>query len=226
MSKEFKYALVQSVPVLVGFLFIGMAFGLLMNDAGFGIGWAIAMSVFVLGGSLQFALIPLMTSGASLATVAILSLSIASRQMVYGLSFLEKFKKMGNKYLFMIFSLCDETYSILCADAPEEIDRKKYDFYVAALDMSYWVLGTAIGCLFGSLLTINTAGIDFAMTALFVVIVVEQWLGSTKHTPALVGAICGVASLLIFGRSSFILPALIASVVVMRLLKNKIEEVK
>lgn len=224
MNKELKYALVQTVPVLVGFLFIGMAFGLLMNDAGFGLGWAVAMSVFVLGGSLQFALIPLMQTGASLATVAILSLSIASRQMVYGLSFIEKFKKMGKKYLFMIFTLCDETYSVLCSDVPEDIDRDKFDFYVAALDMSYWVLGTAIGCLFGSLLTINTAGIDFAMTALFIVICVEQWLGSKNHLPAFIGAICGVACLLIFGKSSFILPALISSVAVMWFMRNKIEE--
>lgn len=225
MNKEFKFALLQSFPVLVGFLFIGAAFGLLMTEAGYGIGWAVGMSVFVLAGSLQFALIPLMQSGASLLTVAILSLSISSRQMVYGLSFLDKFKKMGKKYLFMIFSLCDETYSILCADVPEDIDRKKFDFYVAALDMSYWVLGTALGSLFGSLIAFDTTGIDFAMTALFVVIVVEQWLGSKNHTPALVGLVCGAVCLGIFGPDNFILPALIRSIAVMMLARKRIEEV-
>jgi len=222
-KKVLKYAFRQTIPVLLGYLVIGIAFGILLDDIGYGLPWAIGMALVVYGGSLQFALIPLITSGASLFTVAVMSLSICSRQMFYGLSLIERFRKMGKKALYMIYSLTDETYSVLVSDIPDDIDRKKFDFYSAVLDMIYWASGCALGSVFGSLITFDTTGIDFAMTALFVVICTEQWIGSKNHAPALVGVACSVISLLIFGADGFILPALSASVICLLLLKNKVE---
>ena len=222
-KKALKQAFISTIPVMIGFLFIGIAFGLLLSDAGYGFPWGIAMAVVVYGGSLQFALIPLITSQASLLTVAVMSLSISSRQMFYGLSLIERFKQMGKKALYMVYSLCDETYSVLVSDIPEGIDRQKFDFYAAVLDMVYWAVGCGLGNLFGAMITFDTTGIDFAMTALFIVICTEQWLGSKNHLPAVTGVVCAVISLIIFGRDSFILPALATSMIILMLIRNKVE---
>ena len=222
-KKAFKYALVQTMPVMVGYLFVGAAFGLLLADTGYGLPWAVSMALIVYGGSLQFALLPMIASHTSLLTVAVMTLSICSRQLFYGLSLIERFKKMGKKALYMIYSLCDETYSVLITDVPEDIDRQKFDFYAAALDMCYWVSGCSLGNVFGSLITFDTTGVDFAMTALFVVICTEQWIGSKNHLPAITGILCAVISLVIFGADNFILPALASSVLVLMLIKNKVE---
>ncbi|MBR5520541.1 MAG: AzlC family ABC transporter permease [Oscillospiraceae bacterium] len=225
-KKTFRYALVQTMPVMVGYLFVGAAFGLLLADAGYGLPWAASMALIVYGGSLQFALLPMIASHTSLVTVAVMSLSICSRQMFYGLSLIERFKKMGKKALYMIYSLCDETYSVLITDVPEDIDRQKFDFYVAALDMCYWVSGCSLGNLFGSMIPFDTTGVDFAMIALFVVICTEQWIGSKNHLPAITGAVCGLACLVVFGPDNFILPALAGSMLVLMMLKNKVEVTK
>ena len=222
-KKALKQAFISTIPVMIGFLFIGIAFGLLLSDAGYGFPWGIAMAVVVYGGSLQFALIPLITSQASLLTVAVMSLSISSRQMFYGLSLIERFKQMGKKALYMVYSLCDETYSVLVSDIPEGIDRQKFDFYAAVLDMVYWAVGCGLGNLFGAMIKFDTTGIDFAMTALFIVICTEQWLGSKNHLPAVTGVVCAVISLIIFGRDSFILPALATSMIILMLIRNKVE---
>ena len=224
MNKTFKYALIQTTPVMIGYIFIGIAFGLLLADSGYGRLWALSMALIVYGGSLQFALLPLIASHASLLTVAVMSLSISSRQTVYGLSLIERFKAMGKKQLYMIYSLCDETYSVLCSEVPDGIVRQKFDFYCAALDMLYWAVGCTLGNIFGSMITFNTNGVDFAMTALFVVICVEHWLGAKNHLPAIIGTLCGVGCLVIFGAANFILPALLSAVAMMLLLKNRIRE--
>ena len=224
-KKAFKYAVVQTIPIMLGFLFIGIAFGLVMTESGYGFIWAVAMPVIIYSGSLQFALIPLIMAKADLFTIAVMSLSMCSRQMFYGLSLIERFKRMGRKSLFMMFALSDETYSVLCSEVPDDIDRQKFDFYVALLDYLYWIAGCALGSLFGQLIPFNTTGIDFAMTALFVVICVEQWKGSKNHAPAITGVICGIISLVALGPSSFILPALAASVAILLVFRKKFEEV-
>lgn len=224
MNKNFKYAVVQTIPIMLGFIFLGVAFGLLVSGAGYGVGMSLVMAIVIYGGSLQFALVPLMTSGASLTTVAFISLSLSSRQMFYGLSFIERFKKMGKKALFMVHTLCDETYSVLCSDIPEDIDESKFSFYVALLDYIYWIVGCGLGAAVGSLITFNTTGIDFAMVALFIVIVIEQWLGSKNHIPAIAGAVSAIVCLIIFGANSFILPSLIVGVAVLMAVKSKVQE--
>lgn len=211
--KTFRFALKTTVPVLCGYLFLGMAFGLLLQRAGYAPIWAFSISLLVYAGSMQFAMIGLLAGGASLLSTALLTLSINSRHIFYGLSFLEKFQGMGALKPYMIFSLTDETYSLLCSvKTPEGLSEKKVAFWIAALDHAYWVIGSTLGALFGAFLNFDLQGIDFAMTALFAVIFIEQWLSAKSHFPALVGLLSGLLCLLIFGANRFILPALVLSI--------------
>lgn len=219
-----QYAFIQTLPVLFGYIFMGMAFGILLEDAGYNFIWAFFISVIVYAGSMQFVLIGLLGGGMGLLSMIILTFSVQSRHIFYGLSFIEKFKAMGKWGWYMIFSLTDETYSLLCGmDIPPDLDEKKVFFTVAALDQSYWIIGCTLGALLGGLIWFDTTGIDFAMTALFVVIFIEQWYSYQSHLPAIAGLICGGASLLIFGPGAFILPALIAAVVFLMMFKNNIK---
>lgn len=223
MRNTIKQAFFKTIPVLFGYLFLGIAFGLLLNKSGYNFIWAFFISLFVYAGSMQFVLISLLGSNLGCVSIALMTLSVNSRHLFYGLSFIEKFKKMGKFYIYMIFSLTDETYSLLCS--LEQEDNKSPDkmyFYIAILDHSYWIFGSVLGNLIGDLISFNTTGIDFAMTALFVVIFVEQWLSTKSHFPAIIGGICGILSLLIFGSDKFILPALIGSVFFLLLFKARL----
>lgn len=207
--KEVRFAFAQSVPVMLGYIFLGIAFGLMLQDAGYSFWWAFFSSVFIYAGSMQFVLVTLLTGGASLFYSAIMTLFINGRHLFYGLSFLEKFRKMGKFYPYMIFSLTDETYSVLCGlKVPQGMSEKKVSFLIALFDHCYWIMGSVLGALIGELITFDTTGIDFSMTALFVVIVLNQWLENKEHRPALLGAVIGVLCLLIFGPDKFLLPAL------------------
>ena len=203
------YAFKQSIPVMLGYIFLGIAFGLLLQNAGYSFVWAFLASVVVYAGSMQFVLVSLLTAGAGLIYTALMTLFINGRHIFYGLSFVEKYKKMGKAYPYMVFSLTDETYSVLCGTkVPEGMDEGKVFFWISLLDQSYWILGSVIGALAGSYITFNSTGIDFSMTALFVVIVVEQWQEQKSHFPALLGAVSGIAWLFVLGPDRFILPAL------------------
>ncbi|MBC3889300.1 branched-chain amino acid ABC transporter permease [Acetobacterium paludosum] len=218
-----KYAFIQTLPVLFGYVFMGIAFGILLEEAGYNFVWALFISLTVYSGSMQFVLIGLLGGGMGIISMIILTLSVQCRHIFYGLSFIEKFKAMGKRGWYMVFSLTDETYSLLCGmKIPEELNKKKVFFAVAVLDQSYWVLGCTIGGILGSFIGFDTTGIDFAMTALFVVIFIEQWYSFPSHIPAIIGICCGTAALIIFGANAFILPALIASVCLLLLLKNTI----
>ncbi|RHP32776.1 AzlC family ABC transporter permease [Lachnotalea sp. AF33-28] len=224
MRSEIKYAFVRTVPVLLGYLFLGIAFGLLLEKAGYHAVWAFFISLFVYAGSMQFVLVNFLSGGTGLITAAVMTLLINSRHAFYGLSFIEKFKKMGKLRPYMIFSLTDETYSLLCAErAPKDLDENKVMFWIAVLNHSYWILGSVLGSVLGQLITFNTSGIDFAMTALFVVIFIEQWYTYASHVPVYVGAASGIASLLWFGPDNFILPALLLTVTVLMLLRPKLD---
>ena len=210
------FAFRQSVPVMLGYIFLGIAFGLLLQDAGYSFVWAFLISVIVYAGSMQFVLVSLLTGGAGPLYTAVMTFFINGRHIFYGLSFVEKFKKMGKACPYMVFSLTDETYSVLCGTkVPEEMEEDKVFFWISLLDQSYWVIGSVLGAVAGSYITFDTTGIDFSMTALFLVIVTEQWQEQKSHFAAITGAVCGVIWLLLLGPDRFILPALCSCVVIL-----------
>ncbi|MGI6433045.1 MAG: AzlC family ABC transporter permease [Sphaerochaetaceae bacterium] len=216
-----KQAFLRSIPVLMGYSVLGIAFGLLLHSIGYNWIWALLISTTVFAGSMQFVLVGLLAEQAPLATVAITTLLVNSRHLFYGLSFIERFKAMGKKGLYMIFSLTDETYALLCG-VPE--DEQGLSFTIAALNQLYWIVGSVIGALLGSLISFNTAGIEFAMTALFSVIVVEQWLSGSYHSSALIGAGCAILSLVVLGPSHFLLPALIVTLLFLLVVPESTKE--
>lgn len=220
-----KYAFRQSVPVMMGYLFLGIAFGLMIQNAGYHFIWAFAMSVVVYAGSMQFIMVTLLSGGASLLYTAVMTLFINGRHIFYGFSFIERYRKMGKAYLYMIFSLTDETYSLLLrTKVPEELDENKVTFWISFLDQCYWVAGSVIGALAGQFIAFDSTGIDFSMTALFTAIVVEQWQESKTHIPAVTGMAASLFFLLLLGPDRFLLPSLTVSVMILLLMKKKIEE--
>ncbi|GAU77885.1 AzlC family ABC transporter permease [Fusibacter sp. 3D3] len=224
MNKTLRFAFIKTIPVLFGYLFLGIAFGLLLQRAGYNFIWSFFISTFVFAGSMQFVLISFLGTSTSFLSIILMTLSINSRHIFYGLSFIEKFKHMGKAYPYMIFSLTDETYSLLCGtQIPSDLQEDKVFFAIASLNQSYWVVGSVLGGLLGEMIFFNTTGIDFAMTALFVVIFIEQWRSATVHIPALIGIFCGVIALIFFGASSFILPSLIFTIGLILLFRKPIQ---
>ena len=178
-SKAFRSAFPHTLPVMAGYLFLGMGFGILLESNGYSFIWAFFMSIFIYAGSMQYVAIDLLASGASLISTAIMTLMIQVRHLFYGLSIIDKYKDTGKKKLLLIHELTDETYSLLCSvKTPEGIDAGDMRFWIAMLDHSYWILGGVLGTIIGGILPFDTTGIDFAMTALFLVIFLEQWEGT------------------------------------------------
>lgn len=224
-NKTLRFSFIKTIPVLFGYLFLGIAFGLLLQKAGYNFIWALLISTFVYAGSMQFVLISFLGTSISIISVILMTLSINSRHIFYGLSFIEKFKHMGKAYPYMIFSLTDETYSLLCGTKiPPDLDEDKVFLAISSLNQSYWVIGSVLGALLGEMILFNTTGIDFAMTALFVVIFIEQWLSTSLHIPALIGLACGLLALILFGPSQFILPSLICTIGLIVLFRKPIQE--
>lgn len=223
--KAFAAALPATVPVMLGFLTLGMAYGLLMDAAGYGVLWTFLMSLIVYAGSAQFLGIQFLTAAVPLGQVALMTLILNFRHMVYGLTMLEKYRGMGKRKLYMIFSLPDETYALLSSTRPPEgVEPHDYYFAVALLNHIYWVTGSVLGGLLGAALTINTQGADFAMTALFVVIAVDQWEEIKNRLPALLGFGATLLSLLVLGPDRFLIPALGAIVLSLWELRCQLED--
>lgn len=209
--KALAAAFPRTVPVLMGYLSIGFVFGWMLSAIGYNPLWSAAMSLTIYAGSGQYLGVTLLDNATPLADVAFLTFVLNFRHLVYGLSMLEKFRGMGVRKLYMIFSLTDETYALLAGvQAPEGVNEKDFYFAIAALDHLYWILGSLIGAVAGSLISVNTEGIDFAMTALFIVIAIEQWQSSRRHLPVFLGAGGTLACLLLFGPEGgrFLIPAL------------------
>ena len=228
MKKAFQYALVRSIPVMLGYIFLGIAFGLVLQKAGLGPGWAFLLSLVVYAGSMQFALVGILTSGLGFVTTAVMTLFINSRHAFYGLTFIERFKKFKKAYPYMVFSLTDETYSLLCSmPRPEDFTDRQWDmafFFASLLHHAYWIIGSVIGAGAGQLIPFDSTGIDFAMTALFVVIAVDQWKHARTYMPAVTGFVCGFLFLALVRSANFILPALAATVCVLLLSRKAIEK--
>jgi 4-azaleucine resistance transporter AzlC len=204
------YAFPKTIPVMVGYLFLGMAYGILMKVNGYGIFWALAMSLFVYAGSLQYMGVTFLTAAVDPAYGFLMGLMINARHLFYGISMLGKYRDVKRFKPYLIFALTDETFSVLCSEkVPRAVDREWAYLWVSVLNQCYWVLGSVLGSLVGGVITFNTKGLDFALTALFVVIFTDQWKSRRDHRPALVGVVSSVACLMVFGGQAFIIPAMV-----------------
>lgn len=224
MAKAFRYALRHSFPIFISFIPVALAYGVLMQNAGYHALWTGACSLFVMAGSLQYLMVSFFAGGVSLAAVAVMALLLNSRHIFYGLSFIEKFRSFGFWKYFLIYSLTDENYSLHCShDFDAEIDEKWAYVLTAGLSVFYWVVLSVAGALVGALLPFDTTGIDFALTALFIVILIEQLLGADCRLPALLAFLSSIVCLFFFGPSHFILPSLLITVALLAILRGRIE---
>lgn len=216
-----RAAFLDTVPVMTGYVFLGFGFGILMHQNGYGLLWSAAMSLFIYAGSMQYVAVSLLTSGAGLLTAAMTAFVVNARHLFYGISMVDAYKGTGNKKPYMIFALTDETYSLVSKNQiPEGISRHGYCFLVSLMDQSYWVAGTVLGALAGSLIPINYEGIDFVLTALFVTIFVEQWLSVKDHRPAVIGAAATSLCLWIFGQDVFLIPSMAVIAVLLTMMRK------
>lgn len=223
--KTLQHSFLATLPVMAGYLVLGMGFGILLYDKGYDFWWAIFMSVGIYAGSMQYVGIELMAAGSGLLPAALMTLMVNARHLFYGVSMVDKYRDMGKAKPYLIYSLTDETYSLVCdAVLPEGVDRKGYYVLVSLLNQGYWVLGSFLGGILGSALAINTAGLDFAMTALFVVIAVEQWEKAKTHVPAILGFGVSGVCLLLFGPSNFLIPAMLGISVLLLVLRPMVEK--
>jgi len=214
-AKSLKQNIIRTLPVMAGYIVLGIGFGIVLRSKGFGLGWCLAMSIFIFAGSMQYVAVDLMAAGAGLITVALTTLLVNARHLFYGISMLDKYKDIGKTKPYLIFGLSDETYSLVCQDE----DYSKTDYLqITLLDQCYWVIGSVIGSVAGALIPWDFKGVDFSLTALFVCIFTEQWLSTKDHIPALIGLISSLVCLLIFGASNFLIPSMIAITVLLTLL--------
>lgn len=210
MKEAFKFAFPHTIPIMAGYIFLGIPFGLLAINQGFSPFFTILMSLIIYSGAIQYAAIDVFLAPFNPINALILTLMVGARHIFYGIAMLTKFSNLDSKRYYTIFGLTDETFSVLTSlDVPENIDRSWTYFFIALLNQFYWVSGAVIGVLLGSIITINLDGIEFVLTALFITIFVEQWLSSTNKVPALVGLISGGVCLVIFGANNFMIPAMI-----------------
>ena len=220
MKQDVKRALKATIPVFSGYIVLGMGFGILMQAKGYGIWWSLAMSAFVYAGSMQYLAVDLLAGGASLLSAALTTLLVNARHLFYGISMVDRYKNAGKKKPYLIFALTDETYSLVCST--EESHR--YCFLVSLFNQIWWVLGSVLGSLVGEVLPFSTEGIDFALTALFVTVFIEQWLSTKDHASAVIGVTASVLCLLIFGADGFLIPAMasiLAALTILRFVRKE-----
>ncbi len=220
MNSKIKNAFYATIPVMAGYLVLGIGFGMVLRTRGYGILWALAMSVFIYAGSMQYVTIDLLTGGVSLITAAVTTLAVNARHLFYSISMIDKYKNQKRKN-FLIFTLTDETYSLVCSEVPDGTDASSYYFYVSLFDYIYWIGGSAIGSVLGSVLPIRTEGVDFALTALFLTVFVEQWLTTKNHLSAIIGVGASVVCLLLFGSDKFLIPTMVLITCLLLAMKNK-----
>lgn len=223
-TRALKAAFPYTIPILTGFLFLGFTYGVYMTDLGFSFVYPMIMSLTIFAGSMEFVAGNLLLGSFNPLEAFFLTLMINARHIFYGLAMLDKFKGTGKKRLYLIFGMCDESFSINCtAEPPEGVDRGWFMLFVTLLNQCYWFTGATLGGIFGSLLTLDTKGLDFVMTAMFVVIFLDQWRKDRSHLPALAGLGLSLLSLLIFGADGFILPAMGAILLFLTALRRPLE---
>ena len=220
-----KAAFPHTIPILAGFLFLGMTYGVYMRTSGFSFWYPMIMSVVIFGGSLEFVATSMLLAPFAPVQVFLTAVMIQARHLFYGISMLDKYKGMGWKKPYLIYAMCDETFSVnYTADIPEGVDRGWFYFFVSLLDELYWFLGATLGGILGGLLRFNTEGLDFVMTAMFVVIFMEQWMKEKRHISELIGFAAAVSCLLLFGADNFMIPTMVCILAALLFLRRPIEK--
>ena len=224
-ARAFKAALPHTLPIAVGFLFLGMSYGFLMKSKGFSFVYPMFMSFFIFAGSMEFVTVNLLLSAFNPLYAFFLTIMVNARHLFYGISMLDKYKNIGLKKLYLIYGMCDESFTINCTvNPPENVDKGWFMFFVTMLNHFYWVIGATSGALLGYVIQFDTTGIEFVMTALFVVMLINQWEESKNHTSAIIGVGCSALCLLVFGSSNFIIPAMVLIILCFSLGRKKLSK--
>lgn len=225
MFNSLTYSFKASLPVMAGYIVLGIGFGILLADIGYSWWWALLMSICIYAGSMQYVAINLLSVGATLIVTAMMTLMVNIRHLFYGITMLKKYKNAGIEKPYIIFALTDETFSLVCSpEIPKSVDIRKYYFFLSALNQTYWIIGCVTGALLGNIIPFDTTGIDFSMTALFAIIFIEQWEKATTHIPAITGVVISVVCLFIFGSGNFLIPSMILITIALFLEKRWIGE--
>ena len=223
--KELRFAVKNTVPIFFTYLFIGIAFGILMSDAEYSVLLTTASSLFIYAGSMQLVMVPMMASGASLLSLAVMAFFVNARHVFYGIGFIEKFRRMGWRSPYMILALTDETYSVLCSVKYDEgLDQARASFLIALLNHSYWIFGSFVGACAGRFLQFDMRGIAFSATALFLVVVVNQWRQYRSRLPFLTAAVSALGFYLLLGKEYFLIPTLVSCLAGLLLLRKPVEQ--
>ena len=224
LKKAFRAAFPYTIPIFAGFWFLSLTYGILMNTSGFFFLYPIIMSITIYAGSMEFFAVSLLLGSFDPLKALLMTLMINARHLFYGISMLDKYKGTGLKKLYLIFGMCDESFSInYTADIPEDVDSGWFMFFVTLLNHFYWVSGATIGSIFGSFLHINTNGLDFVMTAMFVVIFMEQWLKDSHRISGVLGIAVPLVCLFVFGSENFLIPSMIMLLAALTVIRGRIE---
>lgn len=225
IKQAFLCAFPKTIPIMMGFLFLGMSYGIYMRVSGFSFVYPLCMSLVIFGGSLEFVAVTMLLGTFAPLQTFLMALMIQARHLFYGIALLEKYKGTGLKKPYLIFGMCDESFSINCStEVPENVDKGWFYFFVTILNQSYWVLGATAGGVLGSFIKFDTEGLDFVMTAMFVVIFLEQWLKEKKHYTALIGVLASAGCLLLFGADSFLIPTMVCILCFLTVFRKPIEK--
>lgn len=216
-KERIRKAFKLTIPVLTGYICLGIGFGIILEAKGYGVLWAFCMGLFIYAGSMQYVAVDLISGGASLIATALTTLMVNARHLFYGISMIEKYKGTGKKKPYLMMSLTDETYSLIVSDNTN--DKRLY-FLISLFNHCYWVIGCTVGSVIGSVLNFNTNGVEFVLTALFVTVFVEQWLTSKNHISAIIGVLSSVLCLILFGRDYFLIPSMIVITLALTLFKK------
>ena len=218
-----RQAFFTSLPVMAGYIVLGIGFGILLHDAGYGVLWSLAMALLIYAGSMQYVGVSLLAGSASLLTAALTTVMVNARHLFYSVSMLGRYRDAGKYKPYMIFGLTDETYSLLCdGETPEGADPNLYRFLVSLFDQCYWVVGCVLGSILGAALPFSTAGIEFSMTALFIASFTQQWLATRDHVPALAGLGASLVCLVLFGPDDFLIPAMVLITLALTILRQRL----
>ncbi len=223
--KAFKSAFPHTIPIFTGFWFLGLTYGIYMNVSGFSFWYPMIMSVTIFAGSMEFITVNMLLGAFNPIQALAMALMINARHLFYGIAMLDKYKGTGWKKIYLIFGMCDESFSInYTANISDDVDKGWFMFFVTALNHFYWFFGATLGGICGSLIKFNTQGLDFVMTAMFVVIFLEQWLKDKKHINSIIGIVMSILCLIIFGANNFIIPAMIAIIALLTLSRKSLDK--